>query len=220
MTRNEVRLGDLVPATVLVNRGFPTQRAQTEGDVRVLSVAALRSGTPPKHHAAIDDLTDLGLDVARPGDVLVAIEGGTIGEAIVVAEGEQPFVPSQQVATIRVVDTGILDPWYLGAWFSTDIAVEQLRRLARGAGIQRIAMKELDALILNLPPMAVQREIGDRYRAFDRSIRLHREITACLEELRTVDLAESFDDLARGASAPAAKPSNPKPSRTRGRSGR
>lgn len=214
MSQLDVKLGDLVPATVQVTRGLPTQRAQNDGDVRVLSVAALRSGAPPKHYAAADDLRDLGLDIARAGDVLIAIEGGTIGEAIVVAEDEQPFVPSQQVATIRVIDTDVLDPWYVGAWLSTETAMEQLRRLARGAGIQRIAMKELDALVLTLPPIAAQREIGDRYRAFDRSIRLHREITACLKELCDVDLVMSFGDLARQADARMQERS-----RSQGRSG-
>lgn len=196
MTRFEdVRLGDMVPLAVEIVRGFPSQRAVTEGDLQVMSIAALRSGSPARHFANRADLTDLNLEVARPGDVLVAIEGGTVGETMVVPEGHDAFVPSQQAATVRVVDVDRLDPWYLGAWLSSDVATEQLRRLARGSGIQRIAMKDLSSFIVSLPPMEHQREIGERFRAFDRSIRAHRKITACMEQLLEADLVVTFADL-------------------------
>lgn len=193
-TFGEVRLGDLVPNVVQVTRGFPTQRATSGGDLRVMSIAALRSEAAPKHFAQRYDLDELGLGVALKGDVLVAIEGGTIGETFVVPEDHEPFVPSQQAATLRVVDSAQLNPWYLGAWLSTDLAAEQLRRLARGSGIQRIAMKDLTTLPLSMPPIELQREIGDRHRAFDSAIRAHRAITRCLEELRWVDVNVTFAD--------------------------
>lgn len=43
------------------------------------------------------------------------------------------------------------DPWYLGAWLSTEVGGEQLRRLARGSGIQRIAMKDLSSPTISVP---------------------------------------------------------------------
>ncbi len=188
----QIRLADLVPTHAQISRGFPTQRATPSGDLPVMSIAALRSESAPKHFARQDDVDDLGLSAALPGDVLVAIEGGTIGETLVVADDHQPFVPSQQVATLRVVDVGRFDPWYLGAWLSTDLAAEQLRRLARGSGIQRIAMKDLPTLALSVPPIDLQHEIGERHRAFDQAIRAHRAITRCLEDLRSVDSDVTF----------------------------
>src|ERR1700722_7868077 len=140
-TFKEIRLGDLVPA-LTITKGYPTQRALPEGDVRVMSVAALRNTALPKHFADRDAIDDLGLELAQPGDVLVAIEGGTVGETLVVPDGIDEFVPSQQAATLRVVDPAKLDPWYLGAWLATEPAREQLRRLARGQGIQRIPIKD------------------------------------------------------------------------------
>src|SRR5271168_4377223 len=101
-TSHETRLGDL-GAVVALTKGFPTQRALPEGDVRVMSVAALRNAAPPKYFADRDAIVDLGLELAQPGDVLVAIEGGTVGETLVVPDGIDEFVPSQQAATLRVV---------------------------------------------------------------------------------------------------------------------
>lgn len=193
----EVRVGDLATTEVTITRGFPTQRAAPQGDVRVMSIAALRSGAEPKYFANIEDIFNVGMDLARPGDVLIAIEGGTVGETLVVSEDVEAFVPSQQAATLRVVDPTRLDPWYLGAWLSTEPATEQLRRLARGSGIQRIPTKELSSLVLRVPPMAEQREVGERFLAFETAIRSHRAVTACLEELCDWDLVVTFGGLVR-----------------------
>lgn len=186
----DVRLGDLVPIALTINRGFPTHRAAPEGDVRVMSVAALRNATPPRHFAERVEISES--DLAQPGDVLVAIEGGTVGETLVVGDALDEFVPSQQAATLRVSDRTLLDPWYLGAWLTAEPAAEQLRRLARGMGIQRIPIKELASLIVRIPPLEEQREIGERFRAFETAIQSHRALTACLEDLRDVDLVVTF----------------------------
>lgn len=189
---HSVRLGELTPQTVRITRGFPTQHAVEHGDVRVMSVAALRNAAPPKNFADRGDIAES--DLARPGDVLVAIEGGTVGETLVVPTGLEEFVPSQQAATLRVEDPSRLDPWYLGAWLTSETASQQLRRLARGLGIQRIPIKELSSLIVPVPPLVEQREIGERFQAFESAIRSHRALSACLQELRDLDLVVAFAD--------------------------
>jgi hypothetical protein len=202
------RLGELSTA-ITITKGFPTQRTVTGGDVRVMSVAAVRNAIIPRHFADQDSLAETGVDFARPGDVLVAIEGGTVGEVLVVPDGIEQFVPSQQAATLRVVDTQRVDPWYLGAWLTTEPAAEQLRRLARGQGIQRIPIKELSSLILRLPRLRDQHEIGRRFLAFEAAIRAHRAVSACLEELRDLDLAVTFADDDRDSHAPGNPPTIP-----------
>lgn len=191
LINKEARLGDLYPA-LGIHKGFPTQRARLAGDVSVWSVAALRAARSPKRFAQRHDLADLRIDLARPGDVLVALEGVTIGESLIVAPGADEFVPSQQVATLRVSDTTVLDPWYLGAWLATDSAQAQLRRLTRRSGVQRIPIKDLGRVILPIPSLQQQRKIGERFGAFETSIQSHRAVTACLEELRAVDLGIAF----------------------------
>jgi len=187
----EIRLGDLA-RVVTISKGFPTQRASQEGEVRVMSVAALRNQASPKYFADRDVINDAGLEPAQPGDVLVAVEGGTVGETLVVPDGVDEFVPSQQAATLRVIDPNRLDPWYLGAWLTTEPAQEQLRRLARGMAIQRIPIKDLASLTVSVPPLSDQREIGRRFLAFENAIQSHRSVTACLEQLRDLDLVVTF----------------------------
>ena len=191
MDFEEVRLGDL-QGVLTISKGFPTQRATPEGEVRVMSVAALRNESAPKLFADHDDISDLGLTPAEPGDVLIAVEGGTVGETMVVRDGLDEFVPSQQVATLRVMDTARLDPWFLGAWFATEPAREQIRRLARGTGIQRVPIHDVASLTVMLPPLADQREIGRRFLAFENAIQGHRAVAACLQDLRDVNLVVTF----------------------------
>ena len=97
---------------------LPDTASSRLGDVRVMSVAALRNAVPPRHFADRVDVTEA--DIAQPGDVLVAIEGGTVGETLVVPEGLEDFVPSQQAVTLRVGDRTSIDPWYLGAWLTSE----------------------------------------------------------------------------------------------------
>jgi len=187
----EVRLGDL-EGVLAMSRGFPTQRANPQGEVPVMSVAALRNEGARKVFADRDDIGDVGLTLAEPGDVLIAIEGGTVGETMVVRDGLDGFVPSQQVVTLRVIDRARLDPWFLGAWFATEPTREQIRRLARGTGIQRVPIHDLASLTVRIPPLADQREIGRRFLAFENAIQAHRAVAACLQDLRDVDLVVTF----------------------------
>jgi restriction endonuclease S subunit len=192
-TFTEVRLGDLSRA-LTITRGFPTHRTVPDGDVPVMSVADLRNRSTPRHFADRDAIEDASLTLAEPGDVLVAIEGGTVGETMVVADGMAQFVPSQQVAVVRITDATEVDSWYLGAWFATEEAREQLRRLAKGAGIQRIPIRELASLTVRLSTLSRQREIGRRFLAFETAIKAHRAVAACLEDLGGVDLALAFSE--------------------------
>jgi hypothetical protein len=202
MISEEIRLADLSHA-LTISKGFPTQRATPEGDVRVMSLAALRNGTAARYFADRDAIHDVALDVAQTGDVLVAVEGGTVGETLVVRDGIDEFVPSQQVATLRVVDAASLDPWYLGAWLTAAPAREQIRRLARGTAIQRIAIRDLGSLIVRVPPLSEQHAIGARFLAFENSIHSHRALASCLEDLRDLDLTAAFADHAVGTDGSA-----------------
>ena len=191
-------MSDLTHA-LTITRGFPTQRTMPEGDVPVMSVADLRNEASPRHFADRDALDDAGVGLAQPGDVLVSVEGGTVGETLVVPDGSREFVPSQQVATLRVIDSSTLDPWYLGAWLPTEAAREQVRRLARGLTIQRIPLKALASLTVRIPPLVDQREIGQRFLAFETAIKSHRAVATCLEDLRNLDLVVTLAESAGSA---------------------
>lgn len=202
----EVRLGDLSAALTVI-RGFPTNRTTKDG-VAVMSIADIRNDSAPRHYADLDVMEEIGLDFAEPGDVLIAIEGGTVGETMTILDDSRQFLPSQQAVTLRVTDRDVVDPWYLGAWLTTEQGREQLRRLARGAAIQRIPISALASLPVTLCPLDQQRNIGRRFVAFENAIKAHRNIAACLEDLCLVDLAVAFAEVVDGASASTDEPAN------------
>jgi type I restriction-modification system DNA methylase subunit len=187
----DVRLSDLM-GELDIMRGFPTTRTSPEGEIPVLSLADLRNQSPARHFATQEEAARLGLYGMQGGDVLVAIEGGTVGESYVLRQDRTDFVPSQQVAVLRVTTPERLDPWYLGAWMATDLARDNLRRLARGAGIQRIAVKDLESLLIRIPALPLQREVGERFRMIREEIDHARTRLTLAEKLAEIDVLLSF----------------------------
>jgi hypothetical protein len=190
----ETRLADL-SNVIAISRGIPTQATASVGELPVLSVTDLRLGSAARRFVDAEVLDDYDLWTPEAGDVLLSIEGGAVGETLVLGEGVAPFVPSQQVAIIHVLDETDLDAWYLGAWLATEPAREQLRRLARGSTIQRIPIKELQTLVIPMPPLEIQRDLGERFLAFETAINAHGAIVTCLEQLRALDLAVAFAEI-------------------------
>src|SRR5664280_347019 len=192
-----VRLNDLTDSVVLI-RGFPTERTRPSGKYPVLSVADLRNGGAPRQFVDTVDLKGGLAGIAVMDDILIAVEGGTSGESFIVDDQSAKFVPSQQAMTLRVEAAGVLDPWYLAAWLTSDEGRANLAKLTRGAGIQRIALRDLLSLEVRVPPMQDQVRIGGRHMAFQRSLRSHRQVMTQLEELMMVDADLEIMGLARG----------------------
>lgn len=190
---NSIRLSELTDV-ITITRGVPTKDTVSDGHMPVMSVADLRSGASPRHFVDHPALDDTGVTVPSPGDVLIAIEGGTVGDSFVVGGDSEPFIPSQQVAVLHVKhsDTTQLDPWYLAAWLTTEQAREQIRRLSRGAGIHRVPVKALWSLLVPIPTLSVQQEIGARFRTFNDAITAHRAVADGLKELIALDLTVAF----------------------------
>jgi hypothetical protein len=200
-----VKLGSL--GAVEIRRGMPTSRTTQTGEVAVLSVAALRNGDAPHRFVSRDEMSLSMVDLAQIGDVLLAVEGGTVGECFVVHDGLPPFVPSQQAATLRVTGDVLsfdaVDPWYLAAWLSSHEGRQRLGMLVRGTAIQRIALGDLSSLDVRVPDMDEQKRLGDRYQAFTEAIRHHRSIAADLEVLQRVEFALAFSGEPPGHGAPS-----------------
>ena len=189
MAEETVRLVDLVGKVI---RGVPTARTLDSGTIPVLSIADLRSGRAPRSFVEPEDLQDLGAMVAEPDDVLISIEGGTVGECLAVDDTRATFVPSQQVATVRVDGDALVDPWYLAAWLGSEEGERAVKMLAHGAAIQRIAIRDLESLQVKVLPLDEQRRIGKLYQAFQRSIQSHRDAIIDLEMLLPIEVNQAI----------------------------
>lgn len=190
---------DLSPVLQLI-KGFPTSRTSDDGEIPVMSIAVLRNGEHPKLFVNAEQMEDVEARLAEVGDVLVAVEGGTVGESLIVTENMMGFVASQQAMTLRVLKNGPLDPWYLAAWLRSDRGRANLSRLVKGSGIQRIAYRDLLTLEVAVPPMPDQLRIGQLFRTFTEAIEAHEQIVSDLERLLRVEVEAS---IAAGISSDA-----------------
>jgi len=173
-------------------KGFPTSRTVDHGEIPVKSIAVIRNGETPKLFTDVDQMEDDDVGLAEVGDVLVAVEGGTVGESLIVTEQMVGFVASQQAMTLRVSKFGPLDPWYLAAWMRSDQGRANLRRLVKGSGIQRIAYRDLLTLEIAVPPMPDQLRIGQLLQTFTAAIEAHKRIVSDLDQLMHVEVEASI----------------------------
>ena len=153
-----------------------------------MSIADLRAQRPARHFVDPENLLESEELIAVPGDVLISIEGGTVGEGLVVGKNQSTFVPSQQVAMIRIGDHQKLDPWFLVAWLGSEQGVTSLKTITRGAGIQRISRNDLYKLEVPVPPLRDQKNIGELARNFNETIQSHRRVIAQMEELLPIEI--------------------------------
>ena len=195
MSGSDLRqVADLSQVLQLI-KGFPTSRTTDSGEVPVTSIAVLRSGERPKLFVNAEQMENVEARLAEVGDVLVAVEGGTVGESLIVTEKMVGFVASQQAMTLRVLKNGPLDPWYLAAWLRSDRGRSSLSRLVKGSGIQRIAYRDFLTLEISVPPLPEQLRIGQLFRTFIKAIEAHKEILSSLASLLDVEIEAALTTL-------------------------
>ncbi len=185
------RLGELSDA-LTISRGIPTQETVSNGELPVYSVPELRTGAETKRFAHQTSLRNGQWGTAAEEDILIAMEGAVAGEVFVVPDEFPSFVPSQQVAIIRVRDRTRLDPWYLGAFLSLTSSRNQMRSLTRGQKVQRIPLHDLNTVTVPLLPLTAQAPYGQQYRVYQRAIRAHREMSQHLERMCATDTEINF----------------------------
>jgi len=141
---------------------------------------------------ALEILADAAV---APGDVLVPVLGGAMGQATVVADGD-PLVgtsPGRGVAAVRT-DPGVLDPWFVAGFLRSDAAARQSVSHASTTSRMDIRKAPLPRLPLN------------RQRAYAAAF---RRIVEFSDSVRLVaDLGERFaqgltDALAEGTALPS-----------------
>ena len=173
-------------------RGFPSARAASDGEVPVQSLASLRGDEPVTRFVRDDEIGERMREIVMPGDLLVGLSGADMCRVLVVPEGTAPFVPSQQVAVVRLGKLSGVDTWYVAAWLSSRQGRQALDGLVRSTASPRITTADLSRLALPIPNMEKQTLVGERYRLFVASIEAHRAILTKTEQLLEVELTLAF----------------------------
>jgi type I restriction enzyme S subunit len=136
---------------------------------------------------ALDDL------LIKKGWILVT-RSGTIGRTCFVWRNFEDYAASEDILRVIPNETSEVDPGYLYAFLSSQYGYEQIIRCRYGSVIDHIIPEQLKQVIVPLPEMDRQKEIGGKVRlAHDKrgeSLRLEGEALEILMREITGDVAK------------------------------
>ena len=90
------------------------------------------------------------------GDVLLIKDGATTG-VVTVNNIEEPFSMLSSVALIKLPE--FIEPWYIVAVLQSDLFYKNIRAKMKGTGITRITLKQIEPLLIPVPPAKEQKRI-------------------------------------------------------------
>jgi len=108
------------------------------------------------------DLTRYQLEM---GDVVILARGTAIRPGLVSSEVEQLKPLASANFLIIRCDRDKLQPEYLMSYLTTSQGESALKSLANGSAIQSVSATSINSLYLPLPPLSVQAQIAELYRA-------------------------------------------------------
>ena len=105
--------------------------------------------------------------LVKCGWILVT-RSGTIGRTCFVWKNFENYAASEHI--LRVLpDDAKVDPGYLYAFLSSEYGYEQIIRFRYGSVIDEITEEQLKKVVVAIPSLTQQQEIGDRVRlAYDK----------------------------------------------------
>jgi type I restriction enzyme S subunit len=133
--------------------------------------------------------------IGAPGDVLLSHKG-TVGKVAVVPEDSPAFVCSPQTTFWRTLDEGQLDRKYLHAFLRSRVFNQQLAsRAAETDMAPYVSLTSQRGLSVILPPVELQRTIGEILGNLDDKIELNRRMNETLEAIARVIFKSWFVDF-------------------------
>lgn len=94
----------------------------------------------------------------RPGDVLLAKDGNTLGITNVVDELPEPATVNGSIAVLR---PHAIEPRYLRYWLASEAIQGEIAMLKGGMGVPHLFQRDINRLPVLLPPSGAQRRIAD-----------------------------------------------------------
>jgi type I restriction enzyme M protein len=166
---NPTRLGDLA---LSIDRGVEMRadelRALGEGgraDLRYLRLADIEDGRIGRGALRLSSVDDgAARQRLRTGDLLISKNGSPFKVAVADVDEGQTIIPNGNLYVVRL-DTERVDPLFVAAYLESDDGRELMERMAVGAAIPSLPLKNLQELPVPVPDMGVQRQVARRYAA-------------------------------------------------------
>ncbi|MFE3462031.1 restriction endonuclease subunit S [Nocardiopsis aegyptia] len=170
-------------------RGTSSQELSDGGTplVRPLNIIELRVSEHGLVHVPEENAAHLGDRYRLQVNDIVTARTGTLGRFALVEQKQQGWLMSGQLLRLR--PSAEVDPRYLLHYLNLPRTRAWIEAHASGSTIPSITRKTMESLPALLPPLNVQRSIGEKLALLDARVRLQSEVLETTRELRA-SLAE------------------------------
>ena len=164
--------------------GTPTHDAP-DGSVPVLKPKNLALGrlTGPTDMLTTMEAQRLTRYQVRSGDLLCT-RTGTVGRVGIASQEQDGWIFGTGLIWIRAMSQGLVNPLFLGFYFTHPAIVDWINRNSRGTSIPNISSQVLGTLPVWLPPLSDQQAIGAAINKFNESIEAHQRVSDTVGEIR------------------------------------
>ncbi|GAA0978783.1 restriction endonuclease subunit S [Nocardiopsis tropica] len=170
-------------------RGTSSQGFSDRGTplVRPLNIVESRISEHGLVHVSEENAAHLGHRYRLLANDIVTARTGTLGRFALVEQEQQGWLMSGQLLRLR--PSAAVDPHYLVHYLALPRTRAWIDAHTSGSTVPSITRKTVESLPVRLPPLNVQRSIGERLELLDARVRLQSEILETTRELRS-SLAE------------------------------
>lgn len=152
-------------------------------DYRPSGIPVIRSVNLVDGRCELDDCVfiskdkhdDLKAHQVKPGSLLLSVRG-TIGRAAVF-DSETYSTASLNAAVVTIDCKPTINPYYLAAFFNSEVGRIQSNRIANGAVQLNMNLKETAANLIVVPPTNLQQQIAETFLSKNRAISLSHALT-------------------------------------------
>jgi len=125
--------------------------------------------------------------VIRPGDILFAAVGATIGEVAIVQDEIEEGNINQNIARVRVVDESI-NPYFAGLFFVSRLGQLQIERLITGNAQPYLNSEQIRSFIIPILDIKQQNKIAGYFQKVQKQIKFSDSLYSQAENLLLEEL--------------------------------
>ena len=154
-----------------IRRGTPIKAneldkvtAEEPTDTKYLPLASVNSGAIDKDLPYIESNDEkYSRYYLSDGALIIPRMGGAMRMAVAKVEKDEKIVVNGNSFMVEL-DESQVDPYYLLAYFNSSYGESAINGIASGTAIKAISVKFLETLSIPLPPLDVQKKIGEKYK--------------------------------------------------------
>ena len=196
-TWRETSTGELIETEALaIGDGYRAKNAEFGGSgLPFLRISNLTNGSITLAGADMfpeENLDRVGDKVSQPGDCVIATKA-TIGRLAFIDASTPRLVYSPQVSYWRVLDANVIEPQFLRYWLQGREFLLQVQAMKGATDMaDYVNLRDQRRMNLTLPPIEIQRSIGQALSAFDDLIANNTRRIEVLEKMARAIYREWF----------------------------